>query len=247
MDSAASCVVRKRLETDHDRSYNLPPQRNIQPGSRRFFDGTVHFGLLDRRLGDSPDDSRQVLLRGRTSGRSFEALLPVGAPAAQGAAAQLLPLFCGPCRIAVDDRRRSKSPCDGHQQRLQLWPISNGSARVALVAATGSRRAVRLGCRGRSHLAPAAGPKSLSRRVSPARHALRHWSSPARLALCLGDLNLFAHLLTAFDNVTVVGKSVVPWPIGDCGSRALESSVSAASGDQHLNLVAPLRTDFSVR
>jgi hypothetical protein len=82
---------------------------------RRFFDGTVDFALLDRRFGDSPDDSRQVLLRGRTSGRSFEALLPPGGPAAEPAAAQLLPLFFGPYRIAVDDRRRSESPCGGNQ------------------------------------------------------------------------------------------------------------------------------------
>ena len=73
-----------------------------------------------------------------------------------------------------------------------MWPISNGSGRVALVAAPRSRPAVRAGCRGSCHVVPAAGAESLSRRVSPARHALRHRSSSVRLALCLGDLNVFA-------------------------------------------------------
>ena len=116
--SAASCVVRKRLETDHGRSYNPSLERNIQPGSLRFSDGTAHFGLFDRRLGDSP------MTRGKcccTAERAADHLKPCcrsGAPAAEPATAQLLPLSCGTQRSAADNRRPSESPRRGHQQRL---------------------------------------------------------------------------------------------------------------------------------
>jgi len=81
----------------------------------------------------------------------------------------------------------------------------------------------------------AAGPTSGLHRSSFAIRVLCHRSSSARLALCLGDLNLFAHLLTTFDSLSVVGEPVVQSLIGDRPGRALESSVLAASGDQHVN------------
>ena len=217
--SAASCVVRKRLETDHGRSYNLSPERNIQPGSRRFSDGTAHFGLFDRRLGDSPDDSRQVLLRGRTSGRSFEALLPM--------AIQRL-------------NRQRHCCCRCFAGRNVLRPTTDGAANrpaadISNDCECGRFRMVQPGWRWspRRDLAEpfeldAVGHATSFQQPVPSlcRDAFRLQDTPcatrsssARLALCLGDLNLFAHLLTTFDNVTVVGKSVVPWPIGDRGSR----------------------------
>jgi len=92
-----------------------------------------------------------------------------------------------------------------------------------------------MGWLGDGRVVRAAGPTPGLHRTSFAIRVLCHRSSSARLALCLGDLNLFANLLTTFDSVSVVGESVVQSLIGDRPGRALESSVQAASGDQHVN------------
>jgi hypothetical protein len=84
----------------------------------KFPDDTLHFDLLDGRAGNSPDDSRQVLLHGRTRDGAFTALLPVGHPADQPAKALLLSLFRGTCRFAAGAWRGREPSCGGHRQRL---------------------------------------------------------------------------------------------------------------------------------